>query len=94
MSVPPWLLFKATFVFSVTKYGKSAIPAELFRRHYAEVISKYPDHTHIFTDGSVIQGSTGCSFVFDSRSFIFHLHPFCSIFTADLHALNRALLYL
>jgi hypothetical protein len=30
--------------------------------------------THIFTDGSVIQGSTGCSFVFDS---LFHLHPYC-----------------
>jgi ribonuclease HI len=58
------------------------------------VTSKYPDHTHIFTDGSVIQGSTGCSFVFDSRRFIFHLHPLCSIYTAEIYALNRALLHL
>jgi hypothetical protein len=56
--------------------------------------SKYPDHTHIFTDGLVIQGSTGCSFDFDSRPFIFHLHPFCSIFTAEIYALYRALLHL
>jgi ribonuclease HI len=94
MCVPPWLLFKGTVDFSLTKYGKSTIPAELFRRHFAEVTSKYPYHTHIFTDGSVIQGSTGSSFVFDSRRFIFHLHPFCNIFTAELYALNRALLHL
>jgi hypothetical protein len=94
MFIPPWLLFKATFDFSLTKYGKNTIPAELFRRHFAEVTSKYPDHTHIFTDGSVSQGSTGCSFVFDSRPFIFHLHPFCIIFTAELYALYRALLHL
>jgi ribonuclease HI len=73
MCVPPWLLFKATYDFSLTKY---------------------PDHTHIFTDGSVIQGSTGCSFVFGSRHFIFHQHPFCTIFTAELYALYRALLHL
>jgi ribonuclease HI len=94
MCVPPWFLFKATFDFSLTKYGKSTIPAELFRRHFAEVTSKYPDHTHIFTDGSVIQGSTGYSFFFDSRPFVFHLHPFCTIFTAELYALYRALLHL
>jgi hypothetical protein len=82
MPVPPWLLLKATFDFSPTKYWKSTIPAELFLRHFAEVPSKYPDHTHICTDRSVIQGSTGCSFVFDSQRFIFHLHPFCSILTA------------
>jgi hypothetical protein len=92
--VPPWHLFKATFDFSLTKCGKSTIPAELFRRHFAEVTSKYPDQTHIFTDVSVIQVSTGCSFVFDSLSFIFHLHPFCTIFTAELYALYRALLHL
>jgi hypothetical protein len=38
----------------------------------------------------MIQGSAGCSFLFDSRPFIFHLHPFCSIFTAELYALYRA----
>jgi ribonuclease HI len=58
------------------------------------VTSKYPDYTHIFTDGSVSQGSTGCSFVFDSRPFIFHLNPSCSIVTAELYALYRALLHL
>jgi hypothetical protein len=78
--------------FSLTKCGKSTIPAQLFRRHFAEMTSKYPDHTHIFTDGSVIQVSTGCSFVFDSRPFIFHLHPFCTIFTAELYTSYRALL--
>jgi hypothetical protein len=35
-----------------------------------------------------------CSFVFDSQPFIFHLHPFCSIFTAELYSLYRALLHL
>jgi hypothetical protein len=84
MPVPPWFLFKATFNLRLTKYGKSTIPAKLFRRHFAEVTSKYPDHTHIFTNGSVIQGSTGCSFVFDSRLFIFQLRPLCSIYTAEL----------
>jgi hypothetical protein len=74
MFIPPWLLLKATFDFSLTKYGKSTVRAELFRRLFAEVTSKYPEHTHIFTDGSVNQGSTGCSFIFDSRPFIFHLH--------------------
>jgi ribonuclease HI len=58
------------------------------------VTSKYPDHTHIFTNGSVIQGLTGCSFVFYSRPLIFHLHPLCSIYTAELHAFYRALLHL
>jgi hypothetical protein len=29
MSVPPWLFFKTTFDFSLTKYGKSTTSAEL-----------------------------------------------------------------
>jgi hypothetical protein len=94
MCVPPWLLLKATFDFSRTKYGKIAISAEVSQRHFAEVASKYPDHTHVFTDGSVILVSTGCSFVFDSRPFVFHLHLFCSIFTVELYALYRALRHL
>jgi ribonuclease HI len=94
MCVPPWLLLKATFDLSLAKYGKSTIPAELFRRHFAEVTSKYPEYTHIFTDGSVSQGSTGCSFFFDSRPFTFHLHSFCTIFTAELYALYRSLLHI
>jgi hypothetical protein len=94
MCVPPCLLFKAILNFSTTKYGKNTIPAGMFRRHFAEVTSKYPDHTHSFTDGSVIQDSTCCSFFFDSRSFIFHLHPFCTIFTDELYVLYRALLHL
>jgi kelch-like protein 2/3 len=94
MRVPSWLSFKATFDFSLTKYGKDTIPDELFGRHFAEVIFKYPDHKHIFTDRSLIRGLTGCSFVFDSPLFIFHLHPFWTIFTDDLYELYRALLHL
>jgi hypothetical protein len=80
MSVQPWFLFKATFDFSLKKYGKSTIPAELFRRHLAEVASKYPDHTHIFTDGSLIQISTGCFFVFaPSLLFFTSIHSAASL---------------
>jgi hypothetical protein len=72
MSVPPWLVFKAIFDFSLTKYGKSTIPAELFRRHFAEVTSEYPDDTHIFksrgSSGSIVSDYGLDDWVIEVRS--------------------------
>jgi ribonuclease HI len=55
------------------------------------MLSHYPGDTVVFTDGSVMNGSTGCAFILDSQASKFRLNRFRSIFSAELFALWKAL---
>jgi ribonuclease HI len=57
-------------------------------------VSAYPDYTAVFTDGSLVQDSTGSAFIHDDQVFSYRLHSFNSVFTAELCAMYRALLFI
>jgi hypothetical protein len=54
------------------------------------MFSDYPDDTVVFTDGSMMNGSTGCMFILNGNAFKFQLNSFSSVFTTELLALCKA----
>jgi ribonuclease HI len=61
---------------------------------FAELLSSYPAHTAVYTDGSFLREFTGIAVLYDGRVFSYRLHNFNSVFAAELYALYRALLFI
>ena len=55
--------------------------------------SRFPDFRRFFTDGSKLNGSTGCAFTLNNAYFSHKLHPYISVFTSKLFAIREALRY-
>jgi hypothetical protein len=47
-------------------------------------LSVYPNYVAVYTDGSFIQGSGGCSFMYEDEVFEYHLDNYNSIHAAKL----------
>ena len=56
---------------------------------------KWKDYNQIFTDGSVINGKTGCAFYHKNKNVTkkYKLHNYASIYSAELCAIQEALMY-
>jgi hypothetical protein len=48
----------------------------------------------VYTDGSLIDGSSGCAFVSDDHIFTFGLHNLSSVYAAELYTIRWVLLYI
>lgn len=62
--------------------------------YHAEIVDKYKDYTHIYTDGSKDGDRAALAFVSPSFTFSKRLPDKASIFTAELEALVAALRYI
>jgi ribonuclease HI len=58
------------------------------------MLSTYTNHTAVYTDGSFVQVSKGSAFICDDQVFSYRLHRFNSVFTAELYAIYRAILFI
>jgi len=94
MFSPPWEIVRPTCDLRLIGYPRGSTSPLKYRRCFAELLSSYPDHTAVYTDGSFLHESTGSAFVYDGATFSYRLHNFNSVFTAELYALYRALLFL
>ena len=57
--------------------------------------SQFPDFRRFFfTDGFKQNGSTGCAFTLNNAYFSHKLHPYISVFTAELFVIREALRYI
>ncbi|GBN39531.1 hypothetical protein AVEN_271010-1 [Araneus ventricosus] len=58
---------------------------------FTTIAYQYPSFVPIFTDGSKSDGHVGCGVAFPSNTLSYRLHNCCSVFTAELVAIFRAL---
>jgi hypothetical protein len=91
--IPPWEIVRPTCDLRLISHPRSSTSPLTYRRCFAELLSSYPDYTAVYTDGSFLRESTGSAFVYGGAAFSC-LHNFNSVFTAELYALYRALLFL
>jgi ribonuclease HI len=91
---PPWEIVGPTCDLWLISQPRGSPSPLTYRRFIAEHLSSYPDHTVVYTDGSFLRGSTDSAFVHDGAAFSYRLRNCNSVFTADLYALYRALLFL
>ena len=71
----------------------SSTSSTVFKSRFNEVKQKYLNFCHIYTDGSKVETKVASAYVcpYGTRGYI--LRDGCSIFTAEVEAINKALTY-
>jgi ribonuclease HI len=90
-SIPPWSVSPPVIDFSLTVHRKKDLHILQVKHLYLELMNQYLGHVKIFTDGSKTKSGVGCSVFVDNECKSWSLSPDCSIYTAELYAVWRAL---
>ena len=88
---PPWLYPRFNVDLSVYNGEKDQTPKEILKQRSLELINRYSDTEHYYTDGSVCGNATGIGIYHKNYSTFLRLPNETSIFTAELYAILQAL---
>lgn len=91
--IPPWSQLPTEFIDNMTNMRREKTSPHEYRKKFTDIANMYQNHTFIYTDGSKMDNNVGCAFVLDEQTFKFHLPSECSIFTAELYAILKAIEY-
>ena len=91
--VPIWDSEPVTVDFTLSEFDKSSISSTVFKSRFNEVKQKYLDFCHIYTDGSKVETKVASAYVCPYGTRGYRLRDGCSIFTAEVEAINKALTY-
>ena len=88
--VPIWDSEPVTVDFTLSEFDKSSTSSTVFKSRFNEVKQKYLDFCHIYTDGSKVETKVASAYVCSMEQ---GLRDGCSIFTAEVEAIIKALTY-
>ena len=91
--VPIWDSEPVTVYFTLSEFDKSSTSSTVFKSHFNEVKQKYLDFCHIYTDGSKVETKAASAYVCPYGTRGYRLRDGCSISTAEIEAINKALTY-
>uniref|UniRef100_A0A6P7G6N2 Uncharacterized protein LOC114334347 n=1 Tax=Diabrotica virgifera virgifera TaxID=50390 RepID=A0A6P7G6N2_DIAVI len=91
---PPWTTHPLTIDLTLRKYPKSNTNFSIIKNLFAEIISYYPNHLHIFTDASKTPDGHAAAYYSDENSNSTQLPSTCSILTGETTAILNALTFL
>ena len=89
--VPIWDSEPVTVDFTLSEFDKSSTSSTVFKSRFNEVKQKYLDFCHIYTDGSKVETKVASAYVCPYGTRGYRLRDGCSIFTAEVEAINKAL---
>ena len=95
-SIPDVPIFESepvTVDFIISEFDKSSTSSNVFKSRFNEVKQKYLDFCHIYTDGSKVETKVASAYVCPCRTRGYRLRDGCSIFTAEIEAIYKALTY-
>ena len=91
--VPIWDSGPVTVDFTLSEFDKSSTSSTVFKSRFNEVKQKYLDFCHMYTDGSKVETKVASAYVCPYGTRSYRLRDGCSIFTAEVEAINKALTY-
>ena len=91
--VPIWDSEPVTVDFTLSEFDKLSTSSTVFKSRFNEVKQKYLDFCHIYTDGSKVETKVASAYVCPYGTRGYRLRDGCSIFTAEVEAINKALTY-
>ena len=91
--VPIWDSEPVTVDFTLSEFDKSSTSSTVFKSRFIEVKQKYLDFCHIYTDGSKVETKVASAYVCPYGTRGYRLRDGCSIFTAEVEAISKALTY-
>ena len=89
--VPIWDSAPVTVDFILSEFDKSSTSSTVFKSRFSEVKQKYLDFCHIYTDGSIVETKVASAYVCHYGTRGYRLQDVCSIFTAEVEAIDKAL---
>ena len=90
--VPIWNSKPVTVDFTLSEFDKSST-STIFKSRFNELRQKYSDFCHIYTDGSKVERKVASAYVCPYGTRSYRLLDDCSIFTAEVEAIDKALKY-
>ena len=90
---PIWDSEPVTVDLTLSEFDKSSTSSTVFKSRFNEVKQKYLDFCHIYTDGSKVETKVASAYVCPYGTRGYRLRDGCSIFTAEVEAINKALTY-
>ena len=91
--VPIWDSEPVTADFTLSEFDKSSTSSTVFKSRFNEVKQKYFHFCHIYTGGSKVETKLASAYVCPYGTRGYRLGDGCSIFTAEVEAINKALTY-
>jgi ribonuclease HI len=89
--VPPWRVPTVVTRLDLKQHPKSSTRPEEYFAAFAKLISSYPHHVRVYTDGSRMEDRVGCGILFGEQVVCFSLPGTCSVYTAELFSILTAL---
>lgn len=90
--LPPWKITTPEINLSLCNYNKGKTHPITFKEKFEEIIEKFPEHTHIYTDGSKQNNTTTSAAIINKETRkTKRLPKNSSIFSAEIYAINLAL---
>ena len=78
--------------FTLSEFDKSST-STIFKSRFNELRQKYSDFCHIYTDRSKVERKVAAAYVCPYGTRSYRLRDGCSIFTAEVEAIDKALKY-
>ena len=90
-SVPPWLLRRPRFNFSMYDFEKNSTSPEVLQSRFAETRANFGKHVEFYTDGSKTGESAACAVIWENQVKNMRLPDKSSVYTAELAAIRMSL---
>lgn len=63
----------------------------MYKQLFSELVHKYTSYSHVFTDGSIINGKKGCAIILEEQEILYKLPDSFSIFSCEAFAIDKAI---
>ena len=90
--VPIWDSKPVTDDFTLSEFDNPSTSSIIFKSRFNELRQKYSDFCHIYTDGSKVEKKVASAYVCPYGTRSYRLRDGCSIFTAEVEAIDKALI--
>ena len=91
--VPIWDSKPVNVDFTLSEFDKSSTSSTIFKSRFNELRQKYSDFCHIYIDGYKVERKVASAYVCPYGTRRYRLRDGCSIFTAEVEAIDEALKY-
>ena len=87
----PWTINQSMIKLDLTKFSKTKTHPITFQENFLNIQNNFPDHHHIYTDGSKQGIKVGCAAVFQNQELLKRLPNESSIYSAEVIAIDLAM---
>ena len=87
----PWTIYQLIIKLDLTKLSKTKTHLITFQEKFLNIQNNFPDHHHIYTDGSKQGMKVDCAAIFQNQELLKHLPKESSSYCTEITAFDLAM---